>query len=78
MKFDWKRIIAALWGNKAAITNTVTASISALATAGMMSAEAAVKVTTVTGILGMLIALFYTIFKSATAPLPPPAPETLR
>jgi hypothetical protein len=75
---NWNRVIMALWDNKQAITSTITAAISALAAAGMMSAETAVKITTVTGILAMVFALFYTIFKSATVQLPPPAPETLR
>lgn len=74
--FTWKRLWLALWDNKQMITGAITTSVSALATAKLISAEAAVIVTTVTGVLITLFALGITIFKSATAPVVPGEPPT--
>jgi hypothetical protein len=69
--FDWA------WANKQAITGAVTASLSGLATADILSAELVVKITALTGVLMTGFALVYSYFKQAQ-PLPPPASETAR
>lgn len=63
-----KRIFSILWSNKQLITGTLTGSLSALAAAGMMSAELVVKITTVTGIVTAVLALAYTLFTAKVQP----------
>lgn len=57
-----KRIFLLIWSNKQAITGTVTAVLSAAASAKWLSAETVVNITTGTGILMAVFALIYTLF----------------
>ena len=74
MKQLWLRI----WNNKQAITGAVTSSVSLAAGAGLMTAEAAIKITAVTGIITLLLGVLYTLLTAKDAPVVNPAPETLR
>lgn len=59
-----KRIFLLLWSNKQMITATVTAILSAAASAKWISAEVVVNITTGTGVLMAAFALVYTLLTS--------------
>lgn len=65
-----KKFIAWVWSMKQTITATVTGSVSGAAVAHWITAETAVNITTGTGILMAVFALWHTYY----APDPPPAP----
>jgi hypothetical protein len=67
-----KKFFSWFWTNKTMITGAVTGSVSGLATARIISADLAVQITTVTGILITLFAVAYTYFVPQIPA--PPAP----
>lgn len=63
-----KRIFLLIWNSKQAITGTITAVLSAAASAKWISAEVVVNITTGTGILMAIFALAYTLITASKTP----------